>query len=100
MPHHFATGRSRATRESVPYYIAREVFIWNVVGHPDDHSFPGSLEAGDMALAVSGAIYIYTGRNWQILVSSFPEDSEEREIRNLTVEHPAQRLRVDYEDET
>ncbi len=64
MSHHVPTKRSRANQESVPWTVAREVFIWNVLAHPDDHDFTPQLEPGDLALNEAGNVYMYTGLAW------------------------------------
>lgn len=64
MSHHVPTKRSRANQESVPWTVAREAFIWNVLASPDNHDFPPQLEPGDFALSQAEDTYIWTGLQW------------------------------------
>ncbi len=101
MTHHVPSQGSRAGRQSVSYSTAREVLIWNVAEHPDEHAFPAQLEPGDMALNVEGDVYMYTGQRWHLLVPSvLAEDSaDEQAVHNLIKLSGPDRLKVSYEDE-
>ncbi len=96
MAHHITAGRPRAGRESVQSSVAREVLIWLIDSDPNIWSFPNQLAAGDMALAETGDIWIFTGSHWTQLVGSRTDD--ELRVKNLRVRNTDKSFEVEYED--
>ncbi len=98
MVHHIPDQRARAGRESVQHSVAREILIWLIADHPDNHGFPNQLAPADMALNEAGDVYMYTGLRLQLLVSSAPaEGSGDLEVKGLTTPSPGGTLKVTHE---
>ena len=95
MVHHVPDKRPGAGRESVQNSVAREVLIWLIASTPASWSFPAALSPGDMALAQTGDIWIYTGLHWTQLVGSRVDD--ELRVKNLRVLAADERLEVEFE---
>jgi hypothetical protein len=68
--HHFAQQRPRETQESVPWTIARSVFVWNFIGSDPDVIEANQVEPGDMALNEDEDSWVYTGLAWVQIDSS------------------------------